>query len=82
MFPGARGARGWAAVQGYVLAPPDPPSDLQAIEPVEPSDSLAIHALCLPAQQDPDAEVSKPRPRVRELPDPQPQCSALSRIGP
>src|SRR5262252_10706095 len=81
-FPGTRGARRRAPVQGDVLAPPDAHPELQPVEPIEPAHALAIHAPSLPAQQDPDAEVPKSRPRMGQLPDPEPERGLISRSTP
>src|SRR5215469_17289706 len=81
-FPGTRGARRRAPVQRNVLAPPDAHSDLQPVEPIEPADALAIHDPSLPAQQDPDSEVPKPRPRMGQLPDPESERGLIPRSTP
>src|SRR5215813_12076705 len=81
-FPGTRGARCGAPVQGDVLAPPDAHPELQPVEPIEPADALAIHAPSLPAQHDPDSEVPKPRLRMGQLPDPKPERGLIPRSTP
>ena len=60
-------------MQGHVFASPHPHAELQAIEAIEPPDSLAIDRPALPPQQHPDPHVAKPWPGMREIPDAEPQ---------
>ena len=78
--PGGDG--GGPAVQRHVLAAPDPHPDLQPVESIEPSHPLTIHRPSLPAQPHPDAQVPKARPRVGQLPDPEPECGLIARSTP
>ena len=76
---GARGHRGGASVQRHVLAPPDAHAELQPVEPIQSPHPLAVDHPAFAAQQHPDPQMSKPRPRVGELPDPQPQRGLIPR---
>src|SRR5215470_9728991 len=73
------GYRGGSPMQRHMLTPPDPHPHLQPVEPVEPAHPLAIHWPPLTAQQHPDAQVAKARPRLRELANPGSQGRLIPR---
>src|SRR5262245_58283646 len=76
---GTRAHGGGASVQRHVLAPPDTHAELQPVEPIQPPHPLAVDRPAFAAQQHPDPQMSEPRPRVGELPDPQPQRGLIPR---
>ena len=57
-----------------MFPPPHPHAQLQAIESIEPSDPLAIHAPAFAPQQHPDPLIPKPRSRMGEIPNAHPQA--------
>ena len=69
----ARRQRRRPPMQRDVLPPAHAHPQLQALEAVQPSHALLIHPPALPSQQHPDPREAEPRPRVRELADPEPQ---------
>jgi len=71
--------RGRAPAQGDVLAPPAAHAKLQPVEPMQPPHPLAVDSPAFAAQQHPDTQMSKPRPRVGELSNPQPQRGLIPR---
>src|SRR5882724_4222466 len=68
-----------AAVQGHVLASADPHAHLEPVEVIEPAHALTVDRPALAAQH-PDPEIAEARPRVGEVPDPQPQCGLIARL--
>jgi len=76
---GAAGAGRRAAVQSHVLAATHAHADLQAVEPIEPTHPLVIHAPAFPPEQDPEAPVPEARPGVGEIANPQAQRGLIAR---
>src|SRR5437667_416188 len=68
---GPDGSRRRTAMERAVLSPPHTHAELQALQTVEAPHAFAIHRPALATQQDPDAQIPKTRPRVRELANPQ-----------
>ena len=60
-------------MQRDVLPPPDPHSELQPIQAIQSSDALAIDHPTLTPEQYPDPQVAKPRPRMRQIADAEPE---------
>ena len=65
--------RGAGQVLGLEAADVVHQPGVQAVQPVEPPYPLAVDQPTLAAEQHPDPEIAKPGPRVRQLPDPQPE---------
>src|SRR5262249_13674046 len=53
----------------------------QPIEAIETPHALPIHVPAFAAQQHPDPEKAEPRPRVGQLPDPQPERGLIPRAA-
>ena len=66
-----RADRDWrrTTMQRDVLAPADPHGQLQSIEAVQPSHPFLVDRPTLTSEQDPDAQKTERRPRVRQLAD-------------
>ena len=60
-------------MQRDVLPPPDAHTELQTIQAIQASDALPIDPPTLTPQQHPDPHVSKPRPGMRQIPNPEPE---------
>ncbi len=52
---------------------PYPHAELQAIEAIEPPDSLAIDRPALPPQQHPDSLIAEPRSGMGQIPNAEPE---------
>jgi hypothetical protein len=62
-----------------VLAPTDPHAQLQALQPVQASNPLAVDTPTLTAQQHGNALITEPRSCVREIPDAHRQRRLIAR---
>jgi hypothetical protein len=56
-----------------------PHTQLQAIEPVQSSDALPIHRPAFPTQEHPDAQILKPRARMGQIANADPQRGLILR---
>ena len=64
-------------MESDVLPPPHVHPQLQALQSVEPSYPLAIHRPALTPEQDPDAQIPKPRARMGEIPNAEPEARLI-----
>lgn len=71
-----------ATMQTHVLAAANPHPELQTFEPIQTTNPLLVHRPALPTEHDVNTLVAEPRPGVGNLPDPQPQCRLILRLGP
>jgi hypothetical protein len=68
-------------VQLHVLAAPHAHADLQAVESIEPTHPLVIHAPAFPPEQDPEAPVPEAWPGVSEIANPLAQRGLNARLA-
>ena len=54
-------------MQGHVFPSTDPHAELQAVETIEPADTLAIDRPAFPSQQDPDPLRAEPGASMRQI---------------
>ena len=74
--------RGWATMECDVFAAPDPPTQLQAIEPVQSSDALPIHhPPAFATQAHPEAQRPNPRARMGQIANAYPQGGLILRMA-
>lgn len=67
-------------VQGHGPSAANPHPYLQAFEPIQPVDGLAIDGPALAPQDNPNPLVPESRPRHRDLANPQPERRLLARV--
>lgn|GEM_PF-1657319 len=68
-------------MQRDVLASPHPHAQLQTIKSVQSSDALSIHPPAFPTQQHPDPQRPKPRARMGQIANAQPQRGLIFRAA-
>ena len=68
-------------MQRDVLPSADAHPQLQAFQPIQPSHTFSIYHPPLASQQHPDPQKAKPRPRVCELADAQPQRPLIAGVA-
>ena len=69
-------------MQRDVLPSPDAHAELQPIQAIQSSDSLAIHQPALSPQQHPDPQVAKPRSGMGQIPNAEPEGRLIFRPAP
>ena len=50
-----------------MFSPPDPHTQLQSVETIEPSYLFAIHPPSFPTQEHPDPQIPKSRPNMGQI---------------
>jgi len=76
--------RDWsrAPVQCDMFPPPHSHPQLKPIEPIQAANALAIDQPPFTPQQDPDPQIAKPRPRMSQIANAQPQGDLILRSTP
>jgi hypothetical protein len=68
-------------MQRDMFPPSHPHAQLQAIEPVQSSDALPIHLPAFPTQEHPYAQIPKPRARMGQIANADPQRGLILRAA-